>query len=174
MIFFDKYSLKFRLVTENDAAFILGLRTNPLKSKHISPTDNDVDKQKVWIREYKKREEAGDEFYFVITDEDSMDFATYRIYNKTESTIEVGSFISIPSYKKPVNVVKVDIIMKTFVFDELGYNSLCFEVRKENTSVIEYHKKYHPKIIGEDNLNLYFLLEKDIFNDNKIRFNKLF
>ena len=170
MIFFDKYSLKFRLVTENDAAFILDLRTNPLKSKHISPTDNDVDKQKVWIREYKKREEAGDEFYFVITDEDSIDFATYRIYNKTESTIEVGSFISIPSYKKPLNVVKVDIIMKTFVFEALGFNYLCFEVRKENKAVILYQRKFNPEVVMEDDDNYYFKLKKKDFELNKLQF----
>jgi RimJ/RimL family protein N-acetyltransferase len=163
-----------RLVEEKDADFILKLRTDSNKSRFISETDSDVEKQKKWIREYKKREENKDEFYFIASDINNIDFATYRIYNKKEDIIEIGSFVSKPLYHNPINIIKVDILVKTFVFDTLGFQKLNFEVRKENKSVVNYHKKFAPILIKEDELNYYFVLERDAFLSNKIRFQKLF
>jgi hypothetical protein len=170
----NEYNIKLRFVEEKDADFILKLRTDSTKSRFISKTDSDVDKQKKWIREYKKREENGDEFYFIASDNINIDFATYRIYNKKDDIIEIGSFISKPLYNNPINIIKVDIIVKTFVFVTLGFQKLNFEVRKENKSVVNYHKKFAPILIKEDELNYYFVLERDNFLSNKIKFQKLF
>lgn len=170
----SNYNIKLRLVEETDASFIIALRTDCLKSRFISPTDLDVEKQKAWIREYKKREKTGNEFYFVAIDQDNIEFATYRIYNKSENSIEIGSFVSKPLYSKPINVIKVDIILKEFVFSSLGYNQLNFEVRKGNKSVINYHKKFNPDLIDEDELNYYFTLNKENFLSAKSKFEKLF
>ena len=174
MIFLEKYNLKFRFVEENDASFLVDLRTNPEKAKFISSTNSDIEMQRAWIREYKQREQSKSEFYFIVIDEDNVEFATYRLYNRTEHSIEIGSFISIPSYLKPINIVKLDIIMKSYVFDTLGYNSLNFEVRKENKSVVKYHNKFRPELVNEDDLNYYFKLKKNEFNTNKLKFYKLF
>lgn len=170
----SNYNIKLRLVEETDSSFIIALRTDSLKSRFISPTDLDIEKQKAWIREYKEREKKGNEFYFVAVDQDNIEFATYRIYNKSENSIEIGSFVSKPLYNKPINVIKVDIILKEFVFSSLGYNQLNFEVRKENKSVINYHKKFNPDLIDEDELNYYFTLSKDSFLSTKSKFEKLF
>lgn len=166
----NNYNIKLRLVEANDAAFILELRTDSSKSKFISQTDFDIEKQKEWIRNYKEREEREDEFYFIASDINEIDFATYRVYNKKEDTIEIGSFVSKPSYNNPINIIKVDIIVKEYVFNVLGFQKLNFEVRKENKSVVNYHKKFEPVIINEDDLNYYFILEKEAFFSNKIKF----
>ncbi|UTN04639.1 GNAT family N-acetyltransferase [Flavobacterium bizetiae] len=168
------YNIKLRLVEETDADFIIQLRTDTSKAKFISPTDIDIDKQKDWIRKYKQREKSKDEYYFIAIDEKGEEFATYRIYNKTSDSIEIGSFVSKPFYNIPINVIKVDIILKEFVFVALGYNQLNFEVRKENKSVISYHKKFHPYLKSEDDLNFYFVLTKENFLVNKRKFEKLF
>lgn len=174
MIFLARYNIKFRFVELNDADFIVKLRTDIEKSKYISETDKDIEKQKKWIREYKEREKKQEEFYFIAIDEKNVEFATYRLYNPDETSIEIGSFISIPYYNNPINVIKVDIVLKTFVFEELGFNELKFEVRKDNKSVINYHNKFKPRLIGEDELNNYYNLKKDSFLMNKHRFEKLF
>ncbi len=174
MIFLEQYNLKFRFVQEEDASFLVQLRTDPIKAKYISTTDTDVEKQRLWIREYKIREKSKSEFYFIVTDEENIEFATYRLYNRTKDSIEIGSFISIPLYSKPINIVKVDIIMKSYVFDILGYNSLNFEVRKENKSVVNYHKKFEPNLINEDDQNFYFILKKKNFEVNKSKYKRLF
>lgn len=170
----NKYKIKLRPVEVTDADFIIKLRTDSIKSRFISETDSDLEKQELWIKEYKEREEHGDEYYFIAVDEENIEFATYRIYGKTENSMEIGSFISKPQYDNPINVIKVDIILKSFVFDELNYSKLRFEVRKKNKSVVNYHKKFNPTLIDEDDVNYYFVLEKDAFLCNKVKFEKLF
>jgi len=132
----EKYGLLLKYVSENDADFILKLRTNKNKSKFISFTSSDVKEQKKWIRSYKEREKAGLEYYFIAYDENKEAFATYRLYNKTDQMIEIGSFITKQNYLNPINAVKLDILMKEFVFETLNYDKLNFEVRKMNVSVI--------------------------------------
>lgn len=170
----NKYDIKLRLVEETDSDFIIMLRTDANKSRYISETNADLEKQKLWIREYKKRELKGEEYYFIAIDENNEEFATYRLYNKTEKSIEIGSFVSKPKYDKPINVIKVDILLKSFVFNNLNYKQLNFEVRRKNKSVLNYHKKFHPILVTKDELNSYFVLERDAFMTNKIKFEKLF
>jgi RimJ/RimL family protein N-acetyltransferase len=163
-----------RLIEENDAEFIVDIRTDINKSKFISSTDSNIEKQKQWIRNYKKRETINKEFYFIAIDENDEKFATYRLYNISNDSIEVGSFVSKPFYKIALNVIKVDVILKSYVFETLGYDSLNFEVRKNNKTVINYHNKFKPDLINEDDLNYYYKLEKNSFFTNKVKFEKLF
>jgi hypothetical protein len=163
-----------RLVEVTDADFIVKIRTDSSKSRFISKTNSDVEKQKLWIIEYKNREKAGEEFYFIAIDEDGVEFATYRLYDKRDNSIEIGSFVSKPQYNNPINIIKVDVIIKGYVLEDLGFTKLKFEVRKENKSVVNYHKKFHPTLICEDKLNYYFVLEKEAFLANKKKFEKLF
>jgi hypothetical protein len=174
MISPNNYNIKFRLVEETDAEFIVRIRTDINKSRYISPTDKDLDKQKKWIKEYKNREANKEELYFIAIDENNVEFATYRLYNRTKKTIEIGSFISVPLYHNPINVIKVDIIMKAYIYDILYFENLIFEVRKANISVVNYHKKFGPTLINEDELNYYFSLNKKSFYSNKHQFEKLF
>jgi len=170
----QKYNIKLRLIEENDAEFIVDIRTDINKSKFISSTDSNIEKQKQWIRNYKKRETINKEFYFIAIDENDEKFATYRLYNISNDSIEVGSFVSKPFYKIALNVIKVDVILKSYVFETLGYDSLNFEVRKNNKTVINYHNKFKPDLINEDDLNYYYKLEKNSFFTNKVKFEKLF
>ncbi len=174
MVTIKKFNIKLRLVEESDAKFIVDIRTDPTKSKFISSTNSDLEEQKKWIRNYKNREKNEEEFYYIAIDENDEKFATYRLYNKNNDSIEVGSFVSKPLYKFALNVIKVDVILKTHVFEVLGYNSLNFEVRKKNKSVISYHNKFKPILIKEDELNYYYKLEKRSFFANKNKFEKLF
>ena len=59
----DRYGLHVRLVREEDAEFIVRLRTNEHNSRYIHDTVADVEQQKVWLRTYKQRELEGKEYY---------------------------------------------------------------------------------------------------------------
>ena len=170
----EKYGLALRYVNQNDADFILKLRTEKNNSRFISTTINDIQAQERWIRKYKEREKAGLEYYFIVYDENKEAFATYRIYNKSNEMIEIGSFITKKNYKNPLSAIKLDILMKEFVFETLNYKCLNFEVRKLNFSVVRYHKEYKPMLIKEDKLNYFFIQTKKKFNVNKKKFKKLF
>jgi len=170
----NKYNIQLRLVEETDADFIIKLRSDESKARFISKTDSDVNKQKLWIKEYKIREKNKLEFYFIAIDENNHAFATYRVYNIKEHIAEIGSFVSEPDYDIPINVIKVDLIIKSFVFSALGFDQLNFEVRKNNKSVVNYHSKFKPTLVNEDELNYYYILEKELFNVGKLKFEKLF
>ena len=60
-----RYGISVRLVEEDDAEFILKLRTNRKLSRYLHKTDADIEKQIQWIRNYKKRELEGTEYYFL-------------------------------------------------------------------------------------------------------------
>ena len=171
---FTKYGITLRLVEESDSDFIVKIRTDIRKARFISETNSIVLEQKKWIKAYKTREILCEEYYIIAIDEDNEKFATYRLYNKTEASIEIGSFVSCPEYNNPINIIKVDVLLKEYVFEALGFVTLNFEVRKKNTTVISYHKKFQPIKINEDEHNYYFVLEKEAFLKNKLKFEKLF
>lgn len=170
---YQKYGIQLKPVEESDAEFIIELRTNDQKSRFISATNPDVIQQKGWIKNYKTREKKGEEFYFIALDENNEKFATYRIYNFQKNSVEIGSFVSKPNYDKSINIVKLDILIKEYVFEKLKFEILNFEVRKLNLSVVRYHKKFHPTIIKEDDLNYYFSLNKEEFERGKQDFIKI-
>lgn len=159
----NKYNISLRLVEEQDANFIISIRNDDKKARFISRTYPHVELQKKWIKEYKKREKNGEEFYFIATDGNNEDFATYRIYKIESGLPEIGSWVSKPNYSNPLNSLKVDVIIKNYVFDELGFDKLQFEVRKLNHSVVKYHQMFSPVKVSEDKKNNYYTLEKEIF-----------
>ena len=61
----EKYGLVARFVKEDDAAFIVQLRTDPILSRFLHATDSSVEKQKEWIHSYKERESRGEDYYFI-------------------------------------------------------------------------------------------------------------
>lgn len=71
-------NLIFRNATEEDAAFILELRTDAKKSQHISKTSADLVQQQAWLGKY-----SGDsqQVYFVILNKDLEKVGTVRLYD---------------------------------------------------------------------------------------------
>jgi len=156
--------ITLRLVNADDASFIIALRNDEKKSKFISKTSPDINAQKLWMLEYKIREQQGKEYYFIASDENNEDFATYRVYKIDSGLPEIGSWVSKPNYSNIKNSIKVDIAIKNYVLNELNFENVQFEVRKENFSVNNYHKLFHPKLVKTDQDNNYYILEKQGFN----------
>ena len=167
----EKYGIKLQSVDVDDAEFIILIRTDTRKSRYISSTGADIDLQIQWIKDYKEREAQNKEYYFIAIDENDEKFATYRVYNIEDDICEIGSWVSKPGYENANNSIKVDLIMKEFVFETLKYSKLRFEVNKANKSVVKYHKLFNPTLISESENNNYFILEKENF---EIRRNKIF
>lgn len=133
----NRYGISFRLVTEEDAPFILQLRTDEKLKRFIHDTDNDVNKQIEWIRAYKERESAGKEYYFVVGC-DGNDIGVIRIYNIHEKTFTVGSIIMKPD--SPLyGVLATTIIAKEIAFETLGMEleDCCDGVHVDNKQVIK-------------------------------------
>ncbi len=115
---YDKYGIQARFVTEDDAKFIIKLRTDPKLTRFIHDTDSDIQKQKEWIRNYKVREAEGKEYYFVVSNND-IPAGLIRIYNIHDKIFTVGSIIM--DKEAPIHCALAATIMaKEVAFEMLG------------------------------------------------------
>lgn len=167
----DKYGIKLRTVREDDAGFILSLRTDKKLSRYLSPTSNNIKEQEKWIKNYLIREERKLEFYFICEDSSGQKLGTTRIYDFRGDTFELGSWL----FRADIvnSAIIADIITKEYAFSKLGFNYCTFNVRKENKSVVNYHKKYRPEIIYENEVDIGFKLDKNAFTSYKDKILKI-
>lgn len=163
---------RLRLVNENDALFIVELRTNKDLSKYLNPIDHDIELQKKWIRDYKEREEQKKEFYFIAETYSGEGLGLIRLYNFKQDSFESGSWI----FKKNDNEwipIKADLAVRDFAYEQLGLKKCEFEVRKDNKNVVRYHKLFNPKLKYEDELNFYYELDFETYKENKVKIFKM-
>ena len=145
-----RYGYDFRLVTEEDAEFIVKLRTNPKVRDFLHQTSNDVETQREWIREYKKREREGLDYYFIYS-HNGLLCGVNRIYNiQDNGTFTAGSLVfddDVPFE----SVVAASIILKEIAFEDLGLNySDCSDgVHKDNKRVIKFDKMLGMEFTGQ-------------------------
>ena len=154
-------TIYLRLVELADASFIHTLRMDKKYNQYLSTVDDDVLKQEKWISEYKKREALGVEFYFIIhRNSDSIPIGTVRIYDflGNKDSFCWGSWI-LNENKTRYAALECALLIYDFAFLEMGFKRCHMDIRKQNLKVIEFHKKFGVKIIGEtteDLLGHYF------------------
>ncbi|RWY57318.1 GNAT family N-acetyltransferase [Mucilaginibacter gilvus] len=153
-----KYGLVFRLVEESDAAFILSLRTDEGRAKHLSATDNNLQKQIDWIRNYKEREKAGIDYYVLFEDDKQQPLGVFRLYDIKDKSFTSGSWLIKPGCNEFVGL-KSDLFIGFLAHEMLHLDDCFFDVRKNNKKVLRYHKRF-AKLIGEDELNVYFVMDR--------------
>lgn len=164
-VFEQKYGIQVRLVEETDAEFILKLRTDPKLSRFIHATDNSVEKQKDWIKEYKKREAAGKEFYFLYA-KDGVAFGVSRLYDIQSDRATGGSWVCQKGLPFELPIFSL-IIEHEILFEQLQLDCSYFDVRKLNKKVIKTNLMFGAEQISEDDLNYYFILRKEKYYEKK-------
>ncbi len=142
----EKYGLTYRFVNEGDAEFIYKLRTDPVLSRYIHDVHGGVEGQVQWIRNYKKREAEGQEYYFIFY-KDREPVGLNRLYSFHDTTYTGGSWVMVPNSPMEV-VLAVPLIMREITFEELG---MTFEdnydaTHIENKKVIKFNKMFGCKI----------------------------
>ena len=80
-------TLRLRNATVQDADFIHALRTDELKSRHLSKVPPTQDAQIAWLQAYANR---ADEAYFVIEDLMESALGTVRLYNAIGDSFFLG------------------------------------------------------------------------------------
>jgi hypothetical protein len=163
----NKYNLFFRLVEVRDAAFILSLRSDAKLSRYISDTSSELNDQINWIQAYKEREKLNQEFYVLCLSGDrKIKLGLNRVYNIKDASFEIGSWL----FKRDASnnaAILGDLFCRSLMFDSLDFEKCVFEVRKDNKSVIRYHKMFSPIFVDEDALNYYYELSKEKFEKTK-------
>mgnify|MGYP001809647060 CR=1 FL=1 len=163
--------IRFRLVEETDAVFILSLRLDPEKNRFVSPVKNDVEAQQQWIAEYKKRETAEKEFYFIIESREGEPLGTIRLYDFRGGSFCWGSWIlkhEAPPYAALESVLSIyEIAIK-----QLGFLQSHTDVRKGNTAVQNFLLQFGAEITGEDDINTYFRMTAESYEQTRKKYRR--
>lgn len=174
----DKYGLHVRLVREEDAVFIVNLRTNPIKARYISQTSASVDGQREWIKNYKLREQEGNDYYFLYIYNGNL-AGVNRIYGIEGNHFIHGSWIfsdDVPPYCS----LAAGIIAREIAYDTLGLEEEIDTagVHKDNQGVLQYIKALGVEFTGTRMYPMgeYYIskLTKETFNANKHKIIRLF
>jgi hypothetical protein len=160
-----RYGLNFRLVTEDDAEFIVRLRTDKKLARYISHTDNSVANQVNWIKNYKRREEEGKEYYVLFEDAQTGPLGVFRLYKIEGDHFTAGSWLVKPDSEE-FAALKSDLFLLIFGFEDLKMNRCFIDVRKDNKKLVRYHKMFF-RLIGEDENNLYLDMDKAAYEHKR-------
>jgi len=163
----DKYGMHVRFVNEADAEYIVKLRSDSKLGKFLSITQNDIITQKQWIRDYKIREELGQEYYFFYSYQ-GIPVGVNRIYNINikDKTATSGSWICSPNLPFELPFLTV-ILIREFFFELLQLETDHFDTRKGNKRVIRMHNILGAQKTGESDIDVFHCLTKEAFKKNK-------
>lgn len=164
----SKYGISARLVREEDSDFIVRLRTNEALSRYLHSIDDNVEKQREWIRNYKKREEEGKDYYFLYYCGE-RNLGVGRIYNIDGGKAMGGSWICDPSNLMEHTIATM-LLGRDIFFDELYFPQEVFQVSKGNNKVLKLHLRMGAKIVveREDEYELILTKENYLIGKNKI------
>lgn len=159
-------SIYLRLAEIQDAEFIHSIRIDPRYNRHLSAVNGGVDSQEAWLREYKIREAADLEYYFIVCRRrDHMAIGTIRLYDfiGDRDSFGLGSWILTEDKTASAALESVSLAY-CCGFQVLGFRACHLDVRKENTKVISFHQKFGVVATGDDAQNVYYSMTPAIFN----------
>lgn len=163
--------VRLRLAVEADAEFILSLRQDATRNRHLSSVDDDVDRQRAWLRDYKLREREGREYYFLILGEDDEPLGTVRLYDFQGDSFCWGSWIlkqGAPAFA----AIESALMVYEIAFGRLPFSRSHFDVRKANRKVVDFHLRFGARVVGEDALNYYFSYDRETYLATKARYGR--
>lgn len=146
--------LLFRNASVNDAAFILSLRTNQLKSRHLSKVSDELSEQVKWLHAYEERDT---EAYFIIEDLKGSQLGTVRLYDAQADSFCWGSWILTDSAPSTA-AIESALIIYTYALDTLGFDRSHFQVHKANERVWKFHERFGAERVSEDDIEYEYTL----------------
>jgi len=160
--------LIFRDAIVNDAHFILGLRTNDLKSRYLSATVNNLEKQKQWLSDYAKSE---DQVYFIIESVSGELLGTVRLYDPQEKSFCWGSWILIEGAPQSA-AIESALMVYSYALDYLGFSGAHFDVRKGNESVWRFHERFGAQRVGESESDYFYEINMEQITAARTKYKK--
>ena len=146
---------------EEDASFILGLRMDPVLSKHLNPTSPKVEDQQQWLR--MVYDKPGD-YNFTIKDREGNRLGVVAIYQIDEEagTFNWGRWIIHPDAPM-YTALESAILVYHIAFNILGLKKALSDVRIENKNVVKFHLSYGVEIYRTSELDIFYEFRKDQF-----------
>ena len=147
-------TLVLRNAVVADAAFILSLRTNPQKSRHLSKVSDDLDAQVAWLISYEERDT---EAYFVIEDVRGIPLGTVRIYDAQDDSFCWGSWILLENTPSSA-AIESALIVYAYALESLGFQSAHYQVQKANERVWRFHERFGAERTSENEVQYEYRL----------------
>lgn len=160
-------NLIFRNASEEDASFILDLRTDKSKSQHLSATPNDLSKQIAWLERYKN---DTNQIYFIITDRVGDRVGTVRLYDQKGDSFCWGSWILKHGAPNSYSVESALIVYHYAL--SLGFEKAHFDVRKPNESVWKFHERFGAIRVGETYLDYLYTIQTKEIEQSLLKYQK--
>jgi RimJ/RimL family protein N-acetyltransferase len=160
--------LIFRDANEADAAFILQLRTDSQKSRYLSTTDADIEKQKAWLREYAQKQ---DQAYFIIENLQGEALGTVRLYDAQENSFCWGSWILKAGVPQTV-AIESALMVYAYAIDYLKFTAAHFDVRKGNESVWQFHERFGARRVSTTEADYFYTLDAGAISKARKRYTK--
>ena len=148
-------TLMFRDANVNDATFILKLRTDSQKSRYLSTTDADLEKQKSWLNHYADQK---DQAYFIIETLDGEPQGTVRLYDAQGNSFCWGSWILKEGVPQTA-AIESALMVYAYAIDHLKFEAAHFDVRKGNESVWRFHERFGAMRVGETTMDYLYSID---------------
>lgn len=149
-------TLRFRDAGVPDAEFILSLRLDEKKNKHLSATSGEVEQQRQWLDSYAK---SDGQAYFII-ESAGKDVGTVRLYDARGDSFSWGSWII--SDDAPARCgIESALMVYRYAVGHLSFSRAHFEVRKLNQSVCAFHERFGAVCVSESESTNYYEIGGD-------------
>ena len=140
----------------DDAEFIVGLRTDPVKGQYLSSTSPDVAAQVAWLEAYAR---DGSQVYFIIEDRAGTRHGTVRLYDARGESFSWGSWILADG--RPSGFAVESALMVYRYALSLGFAAAHFSVRVGNESVWKFHERFGAVRTGEEGEDYFYAISRD-------------
>lgn len=161
-------TLALRDAAPADAAFILALRLDEKKSRHLSATSGELDAQVRWLESYA----GGDgQAYFIIEEIGGGPIGTVRLYDARGDSFCWGSWI-IQDGAAPRCAIESALMVYRYAMQDLGFHAAHFDVRKENVSVWSFHERFGARRVGETEQDYLYEIGEDAIRASMKRYAK--
>ncbi|EIX1643024.1 GNAT family N-acetyltransferase [Escherichia coli] len=160
-------TIVLRNANQDDAEFIVRVRTDQKKGRFISSTSTDVEQQRDWLKYY---ESSKGQAYFIIENYSGERLGTIRMYDQVGDSFCWGSWVIVDN--APAHyAIESALLLYTYAL-KLGFAKSHFDVRKGNTSVIKFHERFGAKKTGETELDILFEISKKEIELSLLKYKK--
>jgi RimJ/RimL family protein N-acetyltransferase len=159
-------NLILRLIKPDDAAYVHGLRTNPLCKSYLSKVTGTVQDQRAWIEGYQAREAAGQEFYYVIERKDGMRCGLVRLYDFDVESFSWGSWV-LDENKTHKAALESAILSFGVGFDALGVQLANVDVRVANEHAAAFYRRLGMVETHRTDQDIFFNYTREQFDTNR-------
>lgn len=153
-------TIRLRLITKEDASFVLSLRANDTYNAYLSAVFPHMNEKQAWLAQYQAAEAAGKEFCFIIERLDGTACGTVRVFDLKGDSFSWGSWI-LNQDKTLYAAIESALLVYRFGFEHLGCNQSHFAVMTDNARVLSFHEKMGAKKAGEDALDSFYTIDKN-------------